>query len=104
MVSFLSQATFDKIRPRPIIQNTVPHCVGINGLPLAVDGIVQASFAFNGDGGVYWGKFLISDNLFSSLECILGWDFYPQMGWHFIESALVLITWWVAKGRPSLLP
>ena len=50
MVSFLSRATFDKIRPRPVIQNAVQHCVGINGLPLAVDGIVQASLAFNGDG------------------------------------------------------
>ena len=80
MVSFLSRATFDKIRPRPIIQNTIQHCVGINGLPLAVDGIVQASLAFNGDGDVYRGKFLISDNLFSSLECVLGWDFLISNG------------------------
>jgi len=80
MVSFLSRDTFDKIRPKPLIQNTVQHCVGINGLPLAVDGIVQASLTFHGNSDVYSGNFLVSDQLFSSLECVLGWDFLTSNG------------------------
>ena len=80
MVSFLSRDTFNKLRPRPLIQNTVQHCVGINGLPLPVDGIVQASLTFPGNGDVYTGKFLISEKLFSPLECVLGWDFLTSNG------------------------
>ena len=68
MVSCLSRDTFNKLRPRPLIQNTVQHCVGINGLPLPVDGIAQASLTFPGNGDVYTGKFLISEKLFSPLE------------------------------------
>ena len=80
MLSFLSRDTFDKILPKPLIQNTVQHCVGINGLPLAVEGIVQASLTFHGNSDVYSGNFLVSDQLFSSLECVLGWDFLTSNG------------------------
>jgi len=79
-ISFLSQDTFDKMRPKPLIQHTVQHSFGINGLLLAVDGIVQASLTFHGNSDVYSGNFLVSDQLFSSLECVLGWDFLTSNG------------------------
>ena len=95
MVSFLSRDTFDKIRHKPLIQNTVQHCVGINGLPLAVDGIVQASLTFHGNSDVYSGNFLVSDQLFSSLECVLGWDLVGRYGKTLItpiDEALIPIS------------
>ena len=81
MTSFLSREVLQKIRPRPVLNNTSQQCIGINGLPLAVDGIVQANLTFPGNGDfVYAGKFLISNNLFSPLECVLGWDFLTSNG------------------------
>ena len=63
------------------MNNTSQQCIGINGLPLAVDGIVQANLTFPDNGDfVYAGKFLISNNLFSPLECVLGWDFLTSNG------------------------
>ena len=80
MVSFLSRDTLNNIRPKPIVETTGQQCVGINGLPLDVDGIVQASLTFPGNGNIYGGRFLVSSKLFSPLECVLGWDFLTSNG------------------------
>ena len=80
MTSFLSRDTLNKIRPKPPVETTGQQCVGINGLPLDVDGVVQASLTFPGNGNIYCGRFLVSSKLFSPLECVLGWDFLTANG------------------------
>ena len=80
MTSFLSRDTLNKIRPKPPVETTGQQCVGINGLPLDVNGVVQASLTFPGNGNIYCGRFLVSSKLFSPLECVLGWDFLTANG------------------------
>ena len=81
MTSFLSREVLQQIQPRPVLNNTSQQCIGINGLPLDVDGIVQVNLTFPDDGELFYkGNFLISNKLFSPLQCILGWDFLTSNG------------------------
>ena len=104
MTSFLSRDTLNKIRPKPPVETTGQQCVGINGLPLDVDGVVQASLTFPGNGNIYCGRFLVSSKLFSPLECVLGWDFLTANGLALTRSPQVLTFWSVDMGKHPLLP
>ena len=81
MASFLSREVQKQKQPSPVLNKTSQHCIGINGLSLDVDGIVQANLTFPDDGELFYkGNFLISNKLFSPLPCIIGWDFLTSNG------------------------
>ena len=80
MTSFLSLDTLNTIRPKPPVETTGQRCFGINGLPFDVDGVVQASITFLGNGNIYCGRFSVSSKLFSPLENVQGRDFLTANG------------------------
>ena len=82
MKSFISSRVYAELRPRPPIDVFAGNsCVSITGQPLSVEGVVHASLELScGEGVSYAGTFLVSSNLLSPLECILGWDFLIRNG------------------------
>ena len=76
MKSFVSKHIFDKMRPLPVISNSISSCISITGEPLKIEGTIHTQLSFPCSGSApYSGIFLVSSNLFQPLQCILGWDF-----------------------------
>ena len=76
MKSFVSKHIFDKMRPLPVISNSISSCISITGEPLKIEGTIHTQLSFPCSGSApYSGTFLVSSNLFQPLQCILGWDF-----------------------------
>ena len=67
--------------PKQKVQVTHQRCFGITGQALQIEGTMQATLSFPGNGSFsYSGNFLISNHLFQPLQCVLGWDFLTSNG------------------------
>ena len=81
MKSFITREVFDRIRPKQKVQATHQRCFGITGQAFQIEGTMQATLSFPGNGSFsYSGNFLISSHLFQPLQCVLGWDFLTSNG------------------------
>ena len=89
MKSFMSRAVFDKILPTLTLATFNSNCIGVTGQPLSIDGSAQARLSFPGcnSSSSYLGTFLVSPNIFPSLDCILGWDFITSNALQLTQQA-----------------
>ena len=102
MVSFISSHVFESVQPRPVLHQNRPNCISITGQLLPVDGTTQLGLSFQTHSSVVYNcNFLVSANLCTSLQCVLGWDFITSHG---LSLSINPKGWYSLVGRHGCVP